>query len=457
MSKPPFFDINMTFSRNLLNLEELQNPSLPSWGNSVESDNVEVEKKPPDRPTSIKYLQSCYQLVGNVEPIIMLKPSTTRGAPAGGRVTMAIYHDVRAMTRQYVERNGNGDVILVVVPSQVSAVGFGLDSDFVKDFVDGVVEEKSRKLPGDNNSAGNTVDFGYSSSGINGTGHYLHRFDRTHREVGGSVKNVLLKPVHKWHSSVAIFATSFESYYQKNVMEDYDWQTVNAFPSVIHIWHAADSVARHSGIFEGIVPPFNGCMSFSSASVGSGNSSLNHNDRKNSTVCMGTVCDAHASLTDTSHIVFIVHTPNDDGSWTAHAIPQEYMTVTYFRGNECQHMACDANTWFQEIGRHLLKCPKERSHVQSCVLDNEDTYEEVPTMRVWLSTYCKASMYDLAWEFRCYTEALEKPEVYTIVRKSENGDGINNHRDKRKSKPQSLLCRIAKKFGSRSPYSMSYS
>ena len=66
--------------------------------------------------------------------------------------------------------------------------------------------------------------------------------------------------------------------------------------------------------------------------------------------------DKHGNLRehDTGHALFIVHTPNGDGTWTAHAIPQEYLMVTYFRGNECCHMACDLYTWFHEIGMHSL-------------------------------------------------------------------------------------------------------
>jgi hypothetical protein len=220
-------------------------------------------------------------------------------------------------------------------------------------------------------------------------------------------------------------------------MNEYDFNSLRSFPSVMHIWDAANSVALISGSENKIEAPFDGCTFYCAASVASGNTSETHTDGKNPTISMGTACDAHASLTDTGHVLLIHHTPNGDRTWTAHAIPQEYLTVTYFRGNECPHMACDAYTWFHAIGIHSLSSSKQ-DYVKRKVLEDKEMYKEAQTLQGWISTYCKASMYDLAWEFRNNTMTLEPLEVYRIVRNNDEG-GIKAHRKTRAKKSYEML------------------
>ena len=421
MSQMPLYDINSTFSRYLSDLEEADAKTiLPAI----------------IRHTSVKILESCYDR-------------------EGFRISRTLYHDVAAMTGTFVERNAQGDIILAIVPPTLSTEQSGLDQNFVTTFVDGVLKRiPSDKLPKDYSSSSNTIDYGCSSSDHNGTGHYLHRFNKENNERGGSVKNILLKTKQEGHSNVGIFASAFQSQYERTFMNEFDIDSLQEFPSIEHIWKAANLVALEAGIENGIDPPFDGCTFYSSASVGIGNTSKPHHDRKNTMISMGTACDAHASLTDTGHVLFIVHTPNGDGTWTAHAIPQEYLTVTYFRGNECCHMACDLYTWFHEIGMHSLSVLM-RDYVKRKALGNQQKYEEHQILRVWISTYCKASMYDLAWELRNYTLAVEPLEVYRIVRNSNDG-GIRAHRNRRTQKSDWKLRLVKMNYGSKSPYSKSY-
>jgi hypothetical protein len=235
------------------------------------------------------------------------------------------------MQMPFVERNTEGDVLLAIVPTVLLArIEMGIQHD-VKDLVDSMaVQATFKKGPIDSDSSRNTVDFGGSSSDTNGTGHYLHRFDKSHVERGGSVKNFLMKGPHTLDKTVGKFATAFECVYKGSIMNEYDKSIERRFPSTDDIWESANTVGLAAGIKKGILPPFNGCKFYSSSSLGFGNNSESHHDLKNTRVSMGAACDAHASLTDTGHVLFLVHTPIGDGTWTAHAIPQEYMCVTYF-------------------------------------------------------------------------------------------------------------------------------
>jgi hypothetical protein len=113
-------------------------------------------------------------------------------------------------------------------------------------------------------------------------------------------------------------------------------------------------------------------------------------------------------------------------------------------------MACDAFTWYKEIGTHTL-FGSERQFVQEKVLENKETYLVDQTIHVWISAYCKASMYDLAWEFGNYERAEEKLEVYVVARNANMG-GIAADRSRRHEKPAQIRVMYAQK----SPFSMLY-
>jgi hypothetical protein len=90
-------------------------------------------------------------------------------------ITRTLYHVVVTMKSTFVERNAQGDIILAVIPPAISTRQLGLDTTFMKNFVDRVVKHRSRNIPHDNNSSENTINFGYSSSDHVGNGHYLHQ------------------------------------------------------------------------------------------------------------------------------------------------------------------------------------------------------------------------------------------------------------------------------------------
>jgi hypothetical protein len=135
--------------------------------------------------------------------------------------------------------------------------------------------------------------------------------------------------------------------------------------------------------------------------VGIGNSSEPHFDQKSATVVSGAYCDYHSPLTASTHLVFIVHTSDGIGNVVSNVIPQSRDAITFFRGNECCHFASDAYTWYHTIGKSSLH-PARNEQVRSLIIGNEQTFAECQTERVWISVYCKASMYDLAWELRNY-------------------------------------------------------
>jgi hypothetical protein len=136
---------------------------------------------------------------------------------------------------------------------------------------------------------------------------------------------------------------------------------------------------------------------------------------KNTTLQMGGLCDGHLVVTvDSSHVLLVIHTRQEDGTMKAHVVPQHFLATTYFRASDCFHMACDAWTWLDLIGRHLL--PLERyTTIERNMVGNLESYKSIQSERVWLGVYGRGSMYDLAWELRNYEEGNEDPEVYTII------------------------------------------
>jgi hypothetical protein len=81
-----------------------------------------------------------------------------------------------------------------------------------------------------------------------------------------------------------------------------------------------------------------------------GNASEVHKDMKNTTLQMGGLCDGHLVVTDSSHVLLVIHTCQEDGTMKAHVVPQHFLATTYFHASDCFHMACDAWTWLDLIG-----------------------------------------------------------------------------------------------------------
>jgi hypothetical protein len=135
----------------------------------------------------------------------------------------------------FVERNTKGGVLLAIVPTVLATIEMGIERGYdVKDLVDSMaVQATLKKGTIDNDSSGNTVVFGGSSSDTNGTGHYLHCFDKSH--LGGSVKNLLMKGTHTLDKTVGKFATAFECAYKGTIMNEYDISMDRRFPLMDNI------------------------------------------------------------------------------------------------------------------------------------------------------------------------------------------------------------------------------
>jgi hypothetical protein len=145
-----------------------------------------------------------------------------------------------------------------------------------------------------------------------------------------------------------------------------------------------------------------------------GNASKVHKDMKNTTLQMVCLCDGHLIVTDSSHVLLVIHTRKEDGtSMKAHVVPQHFWATTYFHASDCFHMACNAWTWLDLISQHLL--PLERyATIKRNIVGNLESYKSIQLERVWLGVYGQGSMYNLAWELQSYEEGNEDPEVYDV-------------------------------------------
>jgi hypothetical protein len=143
------------------------------------------------------------------------------------------------------------------------------------------------------------------------------------------------------------------------------------------------------------------------------NASEIHKDIKNTTLQMGGICDGHLVVTDSLHLLLVIHTRQEDGTMMQ-VVPQHFLATTYFRASDCFHMAGNAWTWLDLVGRHLL--PLERyTTIKGNIVGNLESYKSIQLERVWLGVYGQGSMYNLAWELRNYEEGNEDPELYTII------------------------------------------
>jgi hypothetical protein len=163
------------------------------------------------------------------------------GSPEGGTIVHMVYHNVKQMQMPFVERNTEGDVLLAIVPTVLARIEMGKEHN-VKDLVDSMaVQATFKKGPIDSDSSG-------SSSDTNGTGHYLHCFDKSHVERGESVKNLLMKGTHTLDKTVGKFATAFKCVYKGSIMNEYDKSIERRFPSTDDIWESTNTVGLAAGI-----------------------------------------------------------------------------------------------------------------------------------------------------------------------------------------------------------------
>jgi hypothetical protein len=207
--------------------------------------------------------------------------------------------------------------------------------------------------------------------------------------------------------AVSSLVRKLESFYLGKIVDDTNLERYCSFPSPIDIWQSGALISAMGKKGIAVLPPFLGCLAYSSSSMGIGNSSEPHFDQKSATVVSGAYCDAHAPLTASSHVVFIVHTSDGKGGIISNVIPQSRDVINFFRGNKCWHLASDAYTWYDTIGKSSLP-PVSNDQVHSLIMGNEQTFAEIQSEQVWISVYCKASMYDLAWELRNYEASSTK-------------------------------------------------
>jgi hypothetical protein len=120
--------------------------------------------------------------------------------------------------------------------------------------------------------------------------------------------------------------------------------------------------------------------------------------------------------------------------------------------------------WYHTIGESSLH-PSCKEQVRSLILANDQTFAVHPTKRVWISVYCKASMYDLAWEHRNYEDSWTIPQIHEIVREKHGashlrrsvGTGqLESSRCKHHPLQSKTIKRIQEKHGHFNPYSKHY-
>jgi hypothetical protein len=137
----------------------------------------------------------------------------------------------------------------------------------------------------------------------------------------------------------------------------------------------------------------------------------------------------------------------------------------FFFCTEEKHLA-RVRTPTLTIGKSSLS-PAHREQVCSLIMGNEQTFAACQTERVWISFYCKASMYDLAWELRNYESSGTIPQIHEIVRgkgrassqfgKNNSGSGqLEMSRQKRLRMNSTTIKGIQVKHGHINPYSKQY-
>jgi hypothetical protein len=99
-------------------------------------------------------------------------------------------------------------------------------------------------------------------------------------------------------------------------------------------------------------------------------------------------------------------------------------------------------------------------------MGNEQTFAECQTERVWISFYCKGSMYDLAWELHNYESLGAIPQIHEIVRGKQGASQLGNNysgsgplemsREKHLPLKSTTLKGIQVKHGHINPYSKQY-
>jgi hypothetical protein len=337
----------------------------------------------------------------------------------GGLITSTVNHHVDCMMEPFFETDRDGNVTFAVVPPCIAR--HTLDSGEVdyNHILLCVYEARRLSSAKNDDSSGNCFNFGCTSSTENETGAFLCRYDKSHTEKNGSVKNVLPRCKIEGFDARAMellskIACKLERLHLDYVMTSHAWETLYKFPSLLDVWVAAKKVSEKSGDFRISAPTFRGCHSFPCATAGVGNKSKVHRDLKNTTIQMGGLCDGHISMMDSSHVVLVVHVQQEDGNIKAHVVSQHFLATTYFQANESSHIACDTWTWLKLMGKHQL--PTETyTYIETKVLEYSEMYKCTQSERVWIAVHGRASMFDLKWELRNYKEANEDPEIYAIV------------------------------------------
>jgi len=125
------------------------------------------------------------------------------------------------------------------------------------------------------------------------------------------------------------------------------------------------------------------------------------------------VIDSHACLTDAETVLFVIYILGEDKTCvTPILIPQIKGTVTYFWGSSQIHGAVDGYTWYQLIGRYTNFAD---ANEESAFMARMKHCGHSAPMRVWLSTYGRQPMYEVAKLARKYEESGSDPETYSIV------------------------------------------
>ena len=166
----------------------------------------------------------------------------------------------------------------------------------------------------------------------------------------------------------------------------------------------------------------------------------------------GHKCDSHTCLTENGDVVFIVHIFPDDGCIKVQMVLQHRWATTFFRGNGQIHGAMNARTWAQLVGCFINNVEKGRDEMYAVMkwhvrVSSDD--------HIWFLSYGRAAMSDLAWELRCYQDAMANIDTWTMKHGAGSGQLWEN-KERRKKRSDTQL-RIAKKnYGDGSPFANLY-
>lgn len=388
--------------------------------------------------------------------------------PINARIDRFWVHDPDTLSEPFVIRCGDetGPVLFSVLPTSKAsfntrkdmekategvrmALGSGLEDAVEMTLKSG---SKWKKETPAGNGRG-LINLGYGSADQCASGTYLFRVDGGHGT--GSVMNIKRRTSvsgfsHCHQSAGWNLVQHLESEYRSKVMNRHDLLLERrAMPTNADAWNCAALVAKEAG--SGGPPPQRPRKDCNAASASLANSLVTeiHMDQQNLPVESGDLCDAHMCITNNPDIVLVIHVPNAEGGYDAHLVRQRVGTVTYFRGESQPHGAMDAATWLDSIGRALCAGDEEEEAHLYDLLGLFCRTAQRSLDRIWISSFGRKSMYDLAWEYRKHSSLGIERQYHRV--KTDPGN-LKEARAGRKIHPRAILRDAGDWYGDKSPF-----